>query len=133
MRAKANYKNKMASKCKTSLQMRHYANKYFVPVPCKHATNSDFHSGFTSFRSHVNRALVKVVSLVFTNDMSTNKKSIFSGDWSKQKKRDFLLNLLLFFTIKLLSSAYLDVNDCVRCSIAFFCVSIVFSFLCLNR
>ena len=30
----------------------------FVPVLCKHATNSDFHSGFISFRSHVNRTYV---------------------------------------------------------------------------
>ena len=38
----------------------------FVPVPCKHATNSDFHFGLTLFRSHVNRTYVDRVKAIIS-------------------------------------------------------------------
>jgi hypothetical protein len=40
-------------------QIEHFV--IFVPVSCTHVDNFNFHSGLTSSRSHVNRALARIV------------------------------------------------------------------------
>ena len=77
--------------------MRIFLN--FVPVPCKHATNSDFYSGLTSFRSHVIRAFIDrgkaIISYVHSKKRGEKPKNRKCMNTLKEDKG----NLYLFIII----------------------------------
>ena len=68
----------------------------FVPAPCKHATNSDFHSGLTSFWSDVNRAYVDRVKAVISYVHSKKRRETPKNRRCMNTMKEDKGNLCLF-------------------------------------